>query len=315
MILSILYIVAGIAAVLWGADRFTDGAASVAQRFNVPQIVIGMTVVAFGTSLPEFCVSFASALKGAPDMALGNVVGSNIFNALLITGAAAAITPIAVGRGTVSKDMTWALVSAIALAGVCLDGEASRLDSGLLLVLFMVFMAYTLRVARQGSTEDRATVPLSITRSTIYVIVGLVALVIGSNVFVDGAADVARRLGVSEAIVGLTVVAAGTGFPELATSIVAARKGHSGLALGNVIGSNVFNSLMVIGLTGLVVPLQAAGITRVDFTVLVGSTLLLWAMSFTKYKIERWEGCVLMGIYAAYLGWLVCQTVCANTVI
>ena len=307
MALSILFIVGGIAAVLWGANLFTDGAADIARRFRVPQIVIGMTVVAFGTSLPEFCVSFASALKGAADIAVGNVVGSNIFNALLITGAAAAVAPIAVMRGTLARDIPQALIAPVLLAALCMDRDVTRLDGALLLTIFIVFMAYTKKAPRGEAKEGVEPARFGAWRCTLYIIIGLAALVAGSSYFVDGASDVARRLGVSDAIVGLTIAAAGTGLPELANSVVAARKGQPGLALGNVIGSNVFNSLMVIGVTGLICPMQTNGIAATDFVVLVGSTLLLWGMAFTKRHIERGEGAGLVLLYVAYTAWLVWQ--------
>lgn len=303
--MSILYIIIGIVVILWGADKFTDAACSIARRLNVPQIVIGLTIVAFGTSMPEFCVSLTSALEGSADIAVGNIVGSNIFNALLIVGCAAAVCPMLIQKNTVKKDVPFALVSSVVLAVMCIDGVISRFESVLLLVGFALFMAYTLYIARKGTEEETAEKPHSIVWSVSFIIIGLLCLIFGSRLFVNGATEIAHKLHVSEAVIGLTIVAGGTSLPELATSVVSARKGQSGIAIGNVIGSNVFNILFILGVTGTITPLHIVGLTTIDMYVLVGSMLLLWGMSYTKYKIERWEGITLLVVYAVYLFWLI----------
>ena len=311
MLLNILFIVIGVVLVIWGADRMTEGAVSIAQRLKVPQIVIGLTIVAMGTSMPEFFVSLMSALKGTPDLAVGNVVGSNIFNTLLIVGVAALVTPIVIARSTVKKDMPWSMLAAVMLTVMCLDQTISRVDALILFAAFLIFILYTLREARvnkQSSTEEE-TKSYSPLVAIGLIILGLACLVGGSNLFVESATKVAQELGVSEAVIGLTIVAGGTSLPELATSAVAARKGQSAIAIGNVIGSNVFNVLMIIGITGLVKPMHIKGITPVDLSVMAAGMVILWLFSFTKFKVERWEGGVLTVIFLAYLSWLLYQVV------
>lgn len=298
------------ALVLWGADRLTDGAVAIAQRMNVPEIVIGLTIVAMGTSMPEFCVSFAGALKGTADLAVGNVVGSNIFNAMLIVGVAAMVAPMSILKSTVKKDIPFAVFASLILFQLCLNNRITRIEAFVLLIMFAVFMIYTVMGAKNGmptvsEEEAKKNKSKGLSKDVFYVVAGLAALIVGSNIFVDNATEIARLLGVSEAVIGLTIVAAGTSLPELATSIVAARKGQSAIAIGNVIGSNVFNILFIIGLTGVITPMQIVGLTNIDFAVMLGSMLLLWLMSFTKYTLSRWEGAMLAVLYVVYVGWLI----------
>lgn len=255
MTLNVLWILVGIALVLWGADRLTDGAVAVAEQMRVPQIVIGLTVVAMGTSMPEFCVSLVSALKGTPDLAVGNIVGSDIFNTLLIVGVSALTAPMAILKNTVRKDIPFSLVASAVLLIMCLDGEIGRGDAAVLFVLFLTFMYMTIKEAgteeEAGGDSDRKK-PQAAWLSAVWIVVGLACLIGGSNLFVEGATGVAASLGVSEAVIGLTIVAGGTSLPELATSVVSARKGNSGIAVGNVLGSNVFNILAILGVTGMI---------------------------------------------------------------
>lgn len=302
MILEISFIVGGIILVLWGADRLTEGAVAVAERMNVPQIVIGLTVVALGTSMPEFCVSLISALKGTPDLAVGNIVGSNIFNSLLIVGAAAMVMPMTILKSTVRKDIPFALVASTVLLMMCLDGNIGRLDAAILFALFIAFMYFTLKQARGPETaEEPRPKKRALWLSVVWIVVGLACLIGGSNLFVDGATAVATQLGVSEAVIGLTIVAGGTSLPELATSVVSARKGNSGIAIGNVLGSNVFNILGILGATGLICPMELHGITMADLSVMVVSMIAVWFFSFTKYIFQRWEGAVLVVGFAVYM--------------
>ncbi len=303
--MNILFIIIGIALVLWGADRLTDGATSIAQRLNVPQIVIGLTVVAMGTSAPEFFVSFVSALKGTTDMAVGNVIGSNIFNTLLIVGVAAMVSPMVIATNTVRKDMPCAVIASLMLLLMSLDNELSRLDAALLFAAFILFMLYTLHLAKTGKQEDDLQPPMKPLKAVFYLLLGLACLIFGSNLFVEAATQVAKSLGVSEAMIGLTIVAGGTSLPELATSVVAAMKGRSAIAIGNVIGSNVFNILMILGITGVICPMDLKGITLIDFGVLIGSIVLLWFFTFTKYTVARWEGAVLTLIFVGYMTHLI----------
>lgn len=316
MLLNLIFIIVGIVLVLWGADRLTEGSVAVAERMNIPQIVIGLTVVAMGTSMPEFCVSLISALKGTPDLAVGNVVGSNIFNSLFIVGITAAIAPMAILRATVMKDIPFALVASVILLMMCLDGRIGRIDAAVLFSLFMIFMFMTLKSAKinkQELEEENKLAEKALNRvpkmspamSVVWILAGLACLIGGSALFVEGASKLATSLGVSEAVVGLTIVAGGTSLPELATSIVSARKGSSGIAIGNVLGSNVFNILGILGVTGLICPMQLQGITDTDLSMLVISMIMIWFFSFTKYIIERWEGLILSATFIGYIAYLI----------
>lgn len=316
IITSILSIFGGIAIVLLGANQLTEGSVAIAERMCIPQIVIGLTIVAMGTSMPEFCVSLMSALKGTPDLAVGNVVGSNIFNALLIVGLAAVVSPMTILKTTVKKDIPFALVAAVILMMMCFDGTIGRIDAAVLFVAFVMFMYMTVKGAQVEQSEMHEETQMvcealsekpkmGYIKATIWVVVGLVCLIGGSTLFVNGATDVAAALGISEAVIGLTVVAGGTSLPELATSIVSARKGNSGIAIGNVLGSNVFNILFILGVTGLVKPMQLEGITLNDLSVMVISMIMIWFFSFTKYTIQRWEGAILAVSFIAYTAFLI----------
>lgn len=316
MILDIVLIVIGVALVLTGADRLTEGASALARRMNVPEIIIGLTIVAAGTSAPELFVSLVSALKGTPDMAVGNVVGSNTMNAMLIVGCAAMVAPMVISRSTVKKDIPFAVGASVLLMLLSLNNYLGRWDGIILLLGFASFMVYTLMQAKKGeaapviddSQQDANSTPskgMNPWLSALWVVAGLAMLVIGSNLFVDSASSVAYSLGISEGVVGLTVVAGGTSLPELATSVVAARKGQSAIAIGNVIGSNVFNILMILGLTATISPLAIEGITTLDMAVMLVSVALVWFFSFTRYTVERWEGGLLVVGYLVYIWWLI----------
>lgn len=302
-----LLLVLGIIVVLRAADWLTNGSVGLARRMDVPQIVIGLTIVAIGTSMPEFFVSLMSAVNGTPDLAVGNIVGSNIFNALLIVGVAAMVTPITILPSTVKKNIPVAVFASVLLMGMTLDGRISRIDAAILFAFFLVFIWLTLRGAKTGeSTEDAQTgKQLTVGKSIWFMLCGLIGLVAGSQVFVSNASALAHTIGISDAVIGLTIVAGGTSLPELATSVVAAKKGNSGIAIGNVLGSNVFNILMILGITGLVQPMTITGITMVDLAMMVVSMVLLWLFSFTKYRIQRWEGVVLTVVFVGYLSWLI----------
>ena len=308
MIFDVVLIIAGVAMVLYGADRLTEGASALARRMNVSEIIIGLTIVAAGTSAPELFVSLVSALKGTPDMAIGNVVGSNTMNAMLIVGCAAVVAPMSISRNTVRKDIPFAVAASVLLPLLAIDAAIGRIDGIILLAGFAAFMYYTLSQAKAGETapsdETKMQNPWL---SVFFVVLGLALLVIGSNIFVDSASRVAYALGLSEAVVGLTIVAGGTSLPELATSVVAARKGQSAIAIGNVIGSNVFNILMILGLTATISPMQIQGITHIDLSMMLGSIVMVWLFSRTKYTVERWEGALLAVVYIAYVCWLLSQ--------
>jgi cation:H+ antiporter len=305
MLLDVVLIVVGVALVLFGADRLTEGASALARRMNVPEIIIGLTIVAAGTSAPELFVSLVSALKGTPDLAVGNVVGSNTMNAMLIVGCAAMVAPMTISRSTVKKDIPFSVGASVLLILLAVDSFLGRVDGIILLLGFAVFMAYTLMQAKTGSTDEVQAETSPVWKNIVYLVGGLLGLVLGSNLFVDSASSVAYALDISEGVVGLTVVAGGTSLPELATSVVAARKGQSAIAIGNVIGSNVFNILLILGLTATISPMEIEGITTIDMAVMLLSVALVWLFSYTRFTVERWEGAVLVGGYLVYLFWLI----------
>lgn len=304
---QVLLLIFGIVVVLKSADWLTNGAVGLATKLGISQIVIGLTIVAIGTSMPEFFVSIVSAIKGTPDLAVGNIVGSNIFNVLLIVGVAATVAPIAIQRATVRRDIPIAIVASIMLTFMMLDDNISRIDALILFATFIAFIWITLRNSKNDANEKDASTEKVIPtwKSVLFIIFGLVGLVLGSNIFVDNASSLAHGWGISDAVIGLTIVAGGTSLPELATSAVAARKGDSGIAIGNVLGSNVFNILMILGLTGIISPMHIQNITYIDMAVMVISMALFWLFSFTKLRVERWEGCVLIACFLGYITWLV----------
>ena len=317
MITDVLFIIIGIVIVLMGADKLTEAASSLARGMKIPEIVIGLTIVSMGTSAPELFVSLTSALQHTPDMALGNVIGSNIFNTLLIVGCAAIVAPMTIAHTTVSKDIPFSLLASALLVVLCMDDFSSvqitghvlsRTDGVVLLLCMALFMWLTYRVAMRNRKETTVAPPsMPWWRAVLWMALGLGALVLGSDLFVSSASDLAVSLGMSQAVVGLTIVAGGTSLPELATSVVAAYRGRSAIAIGNVIGSNVFNILAILGITAVISPLHISGITPIDLGLLLGSVALLWLFCFTTYTVARWEGWLLTLIFGAYMGWLLWQ--------
>lgn len=319
--MNILLLIGGLLLILLGANGLTDGAASVAKRFRIPPIVIGLTIVAFGTSAPELAVSVSSALKGSADIAIGNVVGSNVFNTLMIVGCTALFAPIAITRNTLQKEIPLCILSSLVLLicanDIFLDGEeiniVSFTDGLLLLCFFAIFLRYTFAVAsnnpkeKEEEAEDTHIRQLSILKSALYILGGLGALVMGGHFFVDGASGIARNLGVSDSVIGLTLVAGGTSLPELATSIVAALKKNPEIAIGNVIGSNLFNLFFVLGCSASITPLYLTDINNLDLLVLVGSSILLWLFGifFGKRTITRIEGSIMIFCYISYTAVLI----------
>ncbi len=322
---NLLLAVVGIVLVLQGADKLTDGSVALARRFAISDMVIGLTVVAFGTSLPEFIVSLMASLRGAADMGVGNIVGSNLFNTLMIVGFTAIVAPIKVLKSTIYKDIPFTIIASVVLCALVLDSIfvspetnnlLSRADGITLLCFFLIFMTYTFNSARSSSNPAETTgatgnegqaapQELPSWKVALFIIGGLIGLVLGGELFVRGASGIARNFGVSEAVIGLTLVAGGTSLPELATSIVAARKGKSGIAIGNVIGSNLFNVLWILGFCSCVSPMPIMGITPLDLSMLIVSSVLFWLFARTQHRIVRSEGILLVGIYVAYVVWLI----------
>lgn len=300
-IVDILLLVIGIAIVLWGADKFTDGASSMARRWNVSEMVIGLTVVSMGTSLPEFVVSLFSALEGSADMSVGNVVGSNLFNTLMIVGVSALFISLTLTKKLISRDILFVMFSSVILVALGHDGKVNRWEGLVLLTCFCMYMYYAYLSSKQEKEEVSDAETYGWGKTIFYIILGIGCLVGGGNLLVSSATSLALSCGMSERVVGLTILAAGTSLPELATSVVAARKGSRGMAIGNVVGSNLFNIFFILGASSLICPLAIKGIGTLDWVALVGSSLLLFAFGRTGHKITRTEGIIMLSLYILYM--------------
>jgi cation:H+ antiporter len=313
MILSVISFVVGIVLVILGADWLTKGASALARRFNMSELLIGLTIVAIGTSLPELVISTGSALKGSPGLALGNVIGSNVFNGMFILGVAALITPIKFNAKMLTREIPFNLLASIVLilvSGSMLVGGApgemiTRYGGMLLLCFLAIFVRYTFSITNDGGEEAGEQLP--VWKVVLFIVTGLAALIFGGNLFVDGATEVARVLGLSEAVIGITIVSAGSSLPELAVSVNAARKGNVGIALGNVLGSNILNIFFILGVSATITPISLDGFSCVDYYVLLASSLLIYIVARFggKAVINRFEGAVLVAGYVAYTTWLV----------
>lgn len=310
--------VVGLLLIMKGADWLTDGASSIARKFNISTLVIGLTIVAFGTSAPELVVSSMASISGETDIAIGNVVGSNIFNVLAIMGITALIAPVPVKGNNIKYEVPLAILASVAVFVMASDalfngGGANIITRGegvILLCFFLIFLAYTFAIARNGvDAEGQAEVKqMPMWKSILLFLVGLGCLVFGGDTMVDGASGIAEFLGVSQSIIALTIVSAGTSFPELVTSIVAARKGDTDMAMGNVVGSNIFNIFLILGAAATISPLSGGSITMVDYGLLLFSIVALWlACKFGKtyHKITRTEGAMLVLCCIAYYSYLV----------
>lgn len=292
--------------ILWGADRFTDGACAIARKWGVSELLIGLTVVSMGTSLPEFVVSFFSSLTGSADMSVGNIVGSNIFNTLVIVGSSCMVLQLSVERSTLRRDLPVCLLATLGLLTCGWFSHITRWNALLLFLVFVFYIGYSIRLAmkQKGAAEKNAKENTTLTKVLCLILIGMACLAIGGKFLVDDATQVARMFGVSEAVIGLTILAGGTSLPELATSIVAARKGSVGLALGNAIGSNIFNITFVLGICGMINPMKIQQLTTADWTTFVASIIILWIFAATRRTLQRWEGLVLLLCYAFYLTYM-----------
>ena len=316
MILQTVILIAGLLLILFGANYLVDGSSSIARRFGLSEFVIGLTIVGIGTSTPEMVVSFMSAFQGKADMAIGNVVGSNIFNTMLILGITALITPIAISRNALKKDIPLNIAVTILLiilgmnATLFNTGQSdmlSRIDGAILLAIFAWYMWSSFK-NDSADEEDKSTVrTYSLGVSLLLILGGLAALIFGGRLFVNSATEIARLFGVSDKFIAITVMAAGTSMPELATSVVAAIKGRGQLALGNVVGSNIANILLILGGSALIHPLSFGGMTAVDLATLLGCTvfILLSAAIFKRKHLDRTEGAILLLGGAAYMWYLI----------
>ena len=307
MALQILLLIAGLALIVFGADSLVEGASAIARKAGISEFVIGLTIVGFGTSCPELVVSLTGAIQGNADISVGNVVGSNIFNTLLILGMTAVIAPVAVTKSNRHRDIPIAMLVTFLFAFLALTGQKiGRLEGVAFLLIFVAYMIYCFKSdagAASGGEEIRErSLPVAI----LLVAAGLAGLIFGGQMFVDNATAIARSLGVSDKFIAITLLAGGTSLPELATCIVAAARKKDQLALGNVLGSNVFNILLILGTSAVVTPLSTAAITWVDLGAILISAVLVWLWTCTgrRDRIDRWEGVVMLLGFAAYYSYL-----------
>lgn len=299
IVLNVLLLVLGFAMLAKGADVFVDGAAGIAAKMKIPQLVIGLTIVAMGTSAPEAAVSITAAFNKNADITIGNVVGSNILNVLIILGLASVIIPIAVAKSTVRVDIPFTIAVTSLLLVLGLDGEISRIEGIIFIALIVGYMTYLIFMAKKNKDDGEEIKDISVPKALIFTVIGLAVIILGSRFTVNAATRIAEAIGLSERFIGLTIVALGTSLPELFTSVTAARKGNADIAIGNIIGSNIFNILFVVGLSAIIIPVPFTANFIFDTVVAIVSVLLLLVFSL-KGKLQRWAGAVLLTGYAAY---------------
>lgn len=323
--LPYLFLIIGLALLVKGADIFVEGSSSIAKILRVPSIIIGLTIVAFGTSAPEAAVSVTAALQGQNGIAVGNVIGSNMFNLLVVVGMCAVIRRVRVKRSMIAKEFPFAILSCVILIVLALDttlgqrgglavttdttNMLSRADGIILLIFFAMFLYSLIRFAldsrRQTAGQEAGSGAMSIPRSLVYTVLGIAGVILGGKLTVDGASDIAASFGISEKLIGLTIVAIGTSLPELVTSVVAARKGESDLALGNAIGSNIFNAFFILGMSATISPMPFDMTSVFDMVILAAVSLLVYLFAVTKKKIYRSEGIAMIAAYAVYLVYII----------
>ena len=301
MIISLLLLAVGFVFLVKGADWFVGGASSIAARLGIPQLVIGLTIVAMGTSAPEAAVSITAALKGSADITIGNVVGSNIMNVLVILGLAASLTTISVATSTIFREIPFMTAVTALLLILGLDGTVTLMDGVILWGAFLVYLGYLFRMARNGEADvEEISADRPVWKSALWTVVGLVFIITGSNVAVEAATDIARALGLSERLIGLTIVALGTSLPELFTSVSAAKRGNADIAIGNIVGSNIFNVLFVVGTSALVTPIPFATAFRTDAMIAIVTSVLLFVCCLHRSRLSRKSGFTLLASYATY---------------
>ena len=313
MVINTIILILGFIILIKGADFFVDGASGIAENFKVPKILIGLTIVAFGTSAPELAVSIKSILSGNGDIVLGNVIGSNILNILLILGCSSMIHPLTVKNNTVKKELPITLLITTLFAILLSDNifdksiknSFTRADGITLLLFFSVFIYYLISMSRKKTEEEQESKKLSLLKAFIFTIVGLIGIVLGSNLVVDSAVYIANSLGVSERLISLTIIALGTSLPELVTSITATRKKEYDIAIGNVVGSNIFNIGVVIGIpTALFGGIGVISFSYIDLLVMISSAILLFMFSFKDYKISKLEGITFILLFIIYYSYV-----------
>lgn len=304
MIIQLALLALGFMLLVKGADWFVDGAASIAVKLGVPQLVIGLTIVAMGTSAPEAAVSLTAAFHGNADITIGNVVGSNILNILIILGLAAVICPMKVARLTAFVDIPVTIVITLLLLLLGYDGTVSRLDAGILLLFFIAYLSYLFVMTKKGlivgESEEEGAKIQSVPKALLFTVVGLALIIVGSSFAVDAASAIATMLGLSERFIGLTIVALGTSLPELFTSVAAAIKKNPDMAIGNIVGSNIFNILFIVGLSGLVIPVPFVSAFRFDTLIATAATVLLFVLTLPTKRLGRVAGIIMLAAYGAY---------------
>ena len=302
LLIQIILLALGFVMLIKGADWFVDGASGIASKFGIPQLVIGLTIVAMGTSAPEAAVSISAALSGNADITIGNIVGSNILNILIILGISSVITTLAVAKSTIKYETPFMIAITLLLLGLGLDGTIGLIDGIILLVAFVAYLAYLFRMAKKNKDEqsDEQEKEVKIAKAILFTIIGLALIVLGSNVTVDAATKIAEAFGVSERFIGLTIVALGTSLPELFTSVSAARKGNADIAIGNIVGSNIFNILFVVGLSAVIVPVPFVSNFIFDTVVAVIAAVMLLLCCIKTQSLKRWAGVLMLIGYAVY---------------
>ena len=307
---AVVLLIIGFAFLVKGADAFVEGSSSIAKHFHVPSLIIGMTIVAMGTSLPETAVSVTASIAGSNALAVSNAVGSNIFNLMVVIGVCAVLTPVAVQKSSLKIDIPFSIVCALLLLVLGHDRMMlTRVNGLILIVLFAFFILYMIRSAQHSmNTEDSEFAAeaaemkvMSVPKSLIFIVIGIAGITLGSDWVVDGAKTIASAFGISENLIGLTIVAFGTSLPELMTSIVAARKNEVDMALGNAVGSNIFNILMVLGIASALSPIAFIQENIIDIIILVGFSFIVWLMAWTKHRLDKIEGLAMILLYAGYV--------------
>lgn len=311
IILNIILLLVGFFLLIKGADFFVDGSASLAKKMKIPSLIVGLTIVAMGTSAPELAVSVSSALKGSNGLAVSNVIGSNLFNLLMVLGVCAAIKPISVNEDVVKRDYPISVAAMVLFVIFILNGVLGRVEGAILLAALIAYIIMSIKLAKSNKTEDEAPQEFSPIKCALFIIGGVAGIVIGGNLVVDNAQSIAMAAGMSETLVGLTICAMGTSLPELVTSITASKKGENDMAMGNVVGSNLFNALGILGVSGLITPINLAGTAGtealIDGIILIAASIVAFVCCMTGRKISRVQGVVLVLIYAAYMVYIIAR--------
>lgn len=302
LLIQIVLLALGFVMLIKGADWFVDGASGIATKFGIPQLVIGLTIVAMGTSAPEAAVSISAAISGNADITIGNIVGSNILNIWIILGISSIITALAVAKSTIKYETPFMIAITLLLLVLGLDGTIGLVDGIILLVAFAAYLAYLFRMAKNNKDEqsDEPAKEMKIAKAIIFTIIGLALIILGSNVTVDAATKIAEAFGVSERFIGLTIVALGTSLPELFTSVSAARKGNADIAIGNIVGSNIFNILFVVGISAVIIPVPFASNFIFDTVAAIIAAVMLLLCCIKTKLLKRWAGVLMLISYAVY---------------